>query len=69
MHADEMLNYPIEFLNSMDISGVPPHKLSFKIGALIILLHYIEPPRFHNGTRLAVKKAVAIRRQSDKSEW
>jgi ATP-dependent DNA helicase PIF1 len=58
MNADEVVNYPIEFLNSLDLPGVPPHKLSLKVGVPIILLRNINPPRLCNGTRLAVKKLM-----------
>ena len=58
MDTDEIVNYPIAFFNSLDISGVPPHILSLKVGAPIILLRNINPPRMCNGTRLAVKKLM-----------
>lgn len=58
MNADEVVNYPIEFLNSLDLPGVPPHILSLKIGTPIILLRNINPPRLCNGTRLAVKRLM-----------
>ena len=45
-----------EFLNSVDLSGFPPHVLQLKIGVPIILLRNIDPPKLCNGTRLAVKK-------------
>ena len=59
MNMDEIVNYPIEFFNSMDISGIPKYLLSPKIGATTILLSNINPPRMSNGTRLAVKKIDA----------
>ena len=34
----EAAAYPLEFLNSLIFSGMPPHKLSLKVGAVVVLL-------------------------------
>jgi ATP-dependent DNA helicase PIF1 len=52
----QQAKYPTEFLNSLEISGMSPHKLSLKIGQPIILLRNINPSSgLCNGTRLIVK--------------
>ena len=58
MNEDEAVNYPTEFLNSLDLPGMPPHILTLKIGVPIILLGNINPPRLCNGTRPSVKKIM-----------
>jgi ATP-dependent DNA helicase PIF1 len=58
MNQDEVFNFPTEFMNSLDLPGVPPHILSLKIGVPIILLRNINPPRLCNGTRLSVKNML-----------
>src|SRR2546423_6666317 len=51
--TDSEHQYPIEFLNSLTIGGLPSHKLSLKVRSPIILLRNIHPPDgLCNGTRL-----------------
>jgi hypothetical protein len=48
--------YPSKFLNTLEVSGMPSHKLSFKIGAPVMLLHNFDPStRLCNGTHLIVR--------------
>ena len=58
LEPNEAVNYPSEFLNSVDLSGFPPHVLQLKICVPIILLRNINPPKLCNGTQLAVKKTM-----------
>ena len=52
---DEVEAYPVEFLNTLCGSGIPPHRLTLKVGCPIILLRHIDPKRgLTNGTRLQV---------------
>ncbi|KAF2895043.1 hypothetical protein ILUMI_11133, partial [Ignelater luminosus] len=51
-NEDEATNYPIEFLNSLDVPGLPPHKLRLKVGSVVIMLRNINQPKLWNGTRL-----------------
>lgn len=50
----ESANYPIEFLNSLEPSGLPPHILTLKIGSTIMILRNIDPPFLCNGTRVVI---------------
>ena len=54
----EACAYPMEFLNSLNPPGLPPHQLTLKEGCPIILLRNLDAPRLMNGTSLIVKSLM-----------
>ena len=46
----QAVHFPIEFLNSLEVSGFPSHLLSLKLAAPIIILRSLDPGAT-NGTR------------------
>ncbi|CAI6348264.1 unnamed protein product [Macrosiphum euphorbiae] len=54
-NPNHTVHYPMEFLHSLEISGLPSHILTLKIGAPIMLLRNINLPKLCNVTRLYVK--------------
>jgi hypothetical protein len=67
LSADEILDedetlseqYSVEFLNSMEFSGIPSHKLIVKLGVPLLLLRNIDPKKgLCNGTRVVLIHAT-----------
>ena len=51
--------FPVDYLNSINASGLPPHMLSLKIGSPLLLLRNMNPKQgLCNGTRLVVKQVL-----------
>lgn len=56
--ANDRAFYPTEFLNTLDMSGMPPHKLRLKVGAVVMLLRNLDRTQgLCNGTRFILTKA------------
>lgn len=55
--GDQQINdYPVEFLNSLNVSGLPPHKLKLKVNCIVLLIRNLNSKKaLVNGTRLRVK--------------
>ncbi|GFX05058.1 putative retrovirus-related pol polyprotein from transposon opus [Trichonephila clavipes] len=49
-------SYPVEFLNSLELSGVPSHKLQLKLNVPVMLMRNLNAPLLCNGTRLRITK-------------
>jgi ATP-dependent exoDNAse (exonuclease V), alpha subunit - helicase superfamily I member len=56
MDTDLSTSYPVEFLNSLELSGVPSHKLQLKLNVPVMLMRNINAPLLCNGTRLRITK-------------
>ena len=53
---NDTIDFPLEFLNELCPSGIPPHLLRLKVGAFIMLLRNFDPKNgLMNGTRLVVR--------------
>ena len=54
----EAVHYPVDFLNSINLTGFPPHVLHLKVGSPIMLLRNLDPPKLCNSTRMVVTKML-----------
>lgn len=55
---DDAVNFPEEFLNTLNPPGCSTHILELKVGVPIMILRNINPPKLVNGTRLRVDKLL-----------
>jgi len=54
---EDLEDYPMEYLNSLDMSGMPPSHLHLKIGVPLLLLCNLDQSQgLCNGTRLHLLK-------------
>ncbi|GFW47945.1 ATP-dependent DNA helicase [Trichonephila clavipes] len=56
MNTELSTSYPVEFLNSLELSGVPTHKLQLKLNVPVMLMRNQNSPLLRNGTRLRITK-------------
>jgi PIF1-like helicase/Helitron helicase-like domain at N-terminus len=56
LDPDQAVQYPVEFLNTLNPSGLQPHCLTLKEGCPIILIRNLDAPKLCNGTRLCIKR-------------
>lgn len=59
----DALNFPMEFLNKMTLTGMPPHALNLKVGCMVMLLRNLDVANgLCNGTRLIFRsKSFGLR--------
>ncbi len=70
VEENEGLLLPLEFINSLDVPGMPLHELQLKKGCPVILLRNLDPEKgLCNGTRLIVHaispRVLTVYRSSD----
>ena len=49
------IDFSMEFLNSIDVPGLPPHQLNLKVGAPAVLLRNLNGTGGANGTRVIIR--------------
>ena len=54
---DQASYYPVEFLNSLRITGLPLHEIKVKVGCVLMLLRNLDPKNgLCNGTRFVLTR-------------
>ncbi|GFX06766.1 ATP-dependent DNA helicase [Trichonephila clavipes] len=56
MDTELSTSYPVEFLNSLELLGVPSHKLQLKLNVPVMVMRNLNAPLLCNGTRLRITK-------------
>jgi PIF1 helicase. len=55
-NGNDINNYPVEFLNSLTISGLPPHKLVLKVNCIVLPIRNLNTKKvLVNGIRMRIK--------------
>ncbi|KFM57162.1 hypothetical protein X975_09078, partial [Stegodyphus mimosarum] len=54
MNTEQSTSYPTEFLNSLELSGVPSLKLQLKLNVPAMLMRNIDTPELYNETKLRI---------------
>ena len=59
VNPDDATHYPIEYINSLQTSGIPPHRLILKKNAVVMLLRNLNiNGGLCNGTRLIIQEVI-----------
>ncbi|GFV36267.1 ATP-dependent DNA helicase [Trichonephila clavipes] len=56
MDTKRSTSYPVKFFDSLELSGVPSHKLQLKLNVTVMLMQNLNAPLLCNGTRLRITK-------------
>lgn len=55
-NENEMNNYPVEFLNTINAGGLPSHRLVLKVNCIVLLIRNLNTKEaLVNGTRMRIK--------------